>query len=77
MPIYEYVCSDCKLKFEMLRPMRQAEEDALCPGCGACAKRVLSVFSRSSEGSLVPDVSGGASACSTCSSNTCSTCSLG
>ena len=33
MPIYEYVCSDCDLKFELIRSLSQAEEGALCPRC--------------------------------------------
>jgi len=73
MPIYEYFCPDCKRKFELLRPMSQAGEGALCPSCGACAQRALSVFSRSFEG---PSTSEARSACSTCSSGTCGSCSL-
>jgi len=74
MPIYEYFCSSCKLKFELLRPMSQAGEVALCPSCGGGAQRVLSLFSRSSEGA---SASGGGSPCSSCTSSTCSSCPLG
>ena len=73
MPIYEYVCSDCEQKFELLKPMSQAEEGATCPKCGGKSKRVLSRFSSCSDGSL--DFGGG-SACSSCSTDSCSTCSL-
>jgi len=72
MPIYEYLCPKCGLKFEALRAMSQAGEDASCPHCGGSAGRVLSRFCRSSEGS--PD-SGGVSACSSCTATTCSSCS--
>lgn len=73
MPIYEYICSNCKLKFELLRAMSQSGDSALCPGCGSSAQRALSLFSRSSEGSSASEIS---SACSTCTSDTCSSCPL-
>ena len=76
MPIYEYLCSDCKRKFELLKSMSQAEEGAACPQCGGKAERVLSAFCRCSDDSLdLPDSNGG-SACSSCSATDCSTCSL-
>jgi len=73
MPIYEYLCPKCGLKFEALRAMSQAGEDAPCPGCGKSARRVLSSFSKSSEGSL--DFGGGSS-CPSCSDTSCDSCSL-
>ncbi|UCC90142.1 MAG: zinc ribbon domain-containing protein [Dehalococcoidia bacterium] len=73
MPIYEYLCSNCKLKFELIRAMSQSSEGAPCPRCGSSAQRVLSLFSRSSEGSPASE---GRSACSSCTSYTCSSCSL-
>jgi putative FmdB family regulatory protein len=73
MPIYEYICSNCKLKFELLRAMSQSEEGALCPGCGSNAQRVLSSFSRSSEGSPASETG---SACSSCSATSCDSCSI-
>ena len=76
MPIYEYLCSSCKLKFELLRTMSQSSESALCPSCGSSAQRVLSTFaasSKSSEG----EFSLGGSSCSSCSSKTCNSCPLG
>jgi putative FmdB family regulatory protein len=71
MPIYEYSCSKCGLKFELLRAMSQSGERAPCPSCGGRAQRVLSLFSRSSEGS---PASGSGSACASCSATTCSSC---
>ncbi len=73
MPIYEYVCSNCKQKFELLKAMSQSEEGATCPNCGRSAKRVLSRFSRGSDGETSAN---GGSACSTCNSGSCSSCSL-
>lgn len=33
MPIYEYECKDCGLKFEML--VRSNEKTPVCPGCSS------------------------------------------
>jgi putative FmdB family regulatory protein len=71
MPIYEYLCSRCDHKFELMRPMSKAAESGICPKCGESAERALSMFCRSYEGST----SGGANGCGTCSSNACSSCS--
>ena len=75
MPIYEYCCSKCGLKFELLRPMSQVKEEAACPSCNNGARKVISLFaafSKSSGGTPAPI--GGSSGCSTCSSTSCSTC---
>jgi putative FmdB family regulatory protein len=48
MPIYEYVCPKCSLKFELKRPFSEASEDAPCPQCHTSAKRVFSSPSISS-----------------------------
>ncbi len=44
MPIYEYLCPDCKHKFELVRPFSQATEAVRCPQCHSEAKRLLSTF---------------------------------
>lgn len=31
MPLYEYVCSDCNIKFDQLRPVGRMNEPASCP----------------------------------------------
>ncbi|MFP3976117.1 MAG: zinc ribbon domain-containing protein [Dehalococcoidia bacterium] len=72
MPIYEYVCPNCKLKFEMLRTMSQADAVATCPECSTGSRRVPSTFCGNSEDGPI-----GGSSCGTCSSASCSTCSLG
>ncbi len=33
MPIYEYICKDCGTKFELIRPAREMDAPAECPGC--------------------------------------------
>ncbi|MBN2238829.1 MAG: zinc ribbon domain-containing protein [Dehalococcoidales bacterium] len=76
MPIYEYVCSSCNAKFELLRSMNKADEEVECPTCNHHAERVLSrfaCFSTDSSG-MTSAVSGGGSSCAGCSSGNCSTC---
>lgn len=74
MPIYEYSCPECNLKFELLRPLSQAGEAAFCPQCHGKVNRVLSSFSCSRAAS--EDLSGaaGSSPCSTCSAVSCNAC---
>ena len=42
MPIYEFVCPDCKTKFELMRPISKSSEPADCPKCKHIANRALS-----------------------------------
>ncbi len=76
MPIYEYVCSDCNLKFELLRPLSQAGEAASCPHCQQSAERVLSTFAcfSTDESGLTSPVGG--SPCASCGATNCDTCSI-
>jgi putative FmdB family regulatory protein len=77
MPIYEYVCSGCKSKFEQMRPVTQCSQDAECPKCHKPANRKMSVFSAMSTSvSGVPQAVPGTAghSCSGCSSGSCSTC---
>ena len=76
MPIYEYICPSCNQKFELLRPLSQANEEASCPRCHNKAERILSTFS-----SLSKDESGltspiGGSPCTSCSTASCDSCGL-
>jgi len=49
MPIYEYICDDCKAQFEKIVLNRQQEIS--CPNCsGKKATLQLSVFSSSISG---------------------------
>jgi putative FmdB family regulatory protein len=53
MPIYEYLCPNCKVKFELLRPLSQSSEVASCPRCHTDAKRMFSpslLFLKAPEG---------------------------
>ena len=81
MPIYEYVCSDCSLKFEELRPYSRAEEDAPCPRCHKPAGRKISLFRSKVEKDMSDYMSmaegmakSGGSSCSGCSSSNCGSC---
>ena len=71
MPLYEYYCSDCRSKFEALRPMSRADDTIACEACGGThTARVLSVFAviAGDGASLMPSAGdgcgcGGACAC--------------
>ena len=78
MPIYEYACCDCGLKFELLRSFSQADEKTSCPHCHNSAERKLSLFasfSRNDAGESTP-VAGTGSSCASCGSTSCGTCGL-
>jgi putative FmdB family regulatory protein len=51
MPLYEYYCSDCKAKFELLVSHKYAD-DVVCAKCHSeRVRRLLSVFAtRSGDG---------------------------
>lgn len=75
MPIYEYVCSDCNLKFELLRALSQANEKASCPRCHKDAERILSRFaavSKDETGQTTPV----SNPCSSCTATSCGPCGL-
>ncbi|MCX6000437.1 MAG: zinc ribbon domain-containing protein [Chloroflexi bacterium] len=77
MPIYEYFCPKCKSKFELLRPISCAEQDAACARCQTQSRRVPSAFSafnRSGGGEPVP-IAGAGGGCSACGATSCSSCS--
>lgn len=45
MPIYEYMCKNCKESFSLLQKM-DTDKDAVCPRCGSTdVKKNLSTFS--------------------------------
>ena len=77
MPLYEYICRECDSKFEQLRPLSQAENEACCPKCQKTARRVMStvaVFSATPGGVAKTVPGSGGSSCSSCSSDSCGTC---
>ncbi len=74
MPIYEYVCSSCNTKFEVMRPMSQADSPAACEHCHSKkTRRALSRFSASSGGKPVSGTAA-AGGCGSCSGGNCGHC---
>lgn len=63
MPVYEYYCRACATKFERLRPMRAAEETAVCPSGHPGAGRLLSLFATVTRGDGEIQAVGGGCAC--------------
>ena len=43
MPIYEYYCTDCDLKFELLKSIKE-NQSAECPKCNKLAERQVSLI---------------------------------
>ncbi|MBN2186391.1 MAG: zinc ribbon domain-containing protein [Dehalococcoidia bacterium] len=75
MPIYEYFCPQCNLKFELLRPSSKLNEIPSCPRCHNGAKRMLSPFvSHSNHDEGAPTPTSGSFPCSTCSAINCASC---
>lgn len=73
MPIYEYICQECKKEFELIRPMSQADQPIPCTGCGGeNVKKKLALFYAQSGGSSLAGTS--APSCGSCSGGSCSTC---
>jgi len=78
MPVYEYICSECGLKFELLRPLSQANQGASCPRCYNSAERIFSAFTSVSKGKSgsTSHVAGAGSSCASCSATSCDSCRL-
>jgi putative FmdB family regulatory protein len=75
MPVYEYYCSRCETKFELLRSMDRADAPAPCPSCqSAEVKRVISRFLSFSKGNGGATVPLGPSGCGGCAATSCSSC---
>ena len=51
MPTYEYLCEECKTKYDIFHKTREVEEDVVCPLCGSVQhKRMMSVTAMSMAG---------------------------
>ncbi len=73
MPIYEYVCLNCKNEFETIRPMSLADVPLPCIKCGAKdVRRKLSMFFAESGGRSVAGMS--EPSCGECTGGHCSSC---
>ena len=76
MPIYEYRCPTCDVKFELMRPMSRADEPASCPHGHGEARRLVSVFAsftRDASGDMEP-IAGSGPSCAGCTGADCSAC---
>ena len=76
MPIYEYVCADCDVKFELLRRLSQSTEGASCPQCQSSAERVLSTFACFSRDESGMSSMIGGNSCASCGADSCDTCAM-
>ncbi len=76
MPIYEYVCADCDVKFELLRRLSQSTEGASCPQCESDAERVLSTFACFSRDESGMSSMIGGNSCASCGADSCDTCAM-
>lgn len=51
MALYEYKCSGCTERFELMRSMSAADEPAECPECGGTdSRRLISNFASITPG---------------------------
>jgi putative FmdB family regulatory protein len=50
MPIYEYQCRECGLKFEELVNSKEESEVTTCRSCGSSASRIFSSFASAIAG---------------------------
>jgi putative FmdB family regulatory protein len=63
VPLYEYHCSSCGSRFELLRRMGQGSEGVACPQCGRSeVEKEFSTFAGATGGSA--GNSGGGGSCS-------------
>ena len=66
MPMYEYKCSECNTKFDVLHKPTVIQEDVLCPACDS--KEIKKLFS-----SFSSNVSSNSHSPNECSSGQCQT----
>lgn len=73
MPIYEYVCQDCGIKFDVLRSIKDADAPITCQSCASQSpKRAISVFAAFSGGKIIAGSSN--EGCTGCTSGSCASC---
>jgi len=73
MPIYEYVCLDCRTPFEDLIRNKADEEALRCPGCGSGQlARQMSTFGV--QGAVAKPITAGTKSCAGCTASSCAGC---
>ena len=60
MALYDYLCPACRKGFELMRPMSEAQEVAVCPRCGSEAQRIMSRGSSTEDPTQAPAEPSGA-----------------
>src|SRR5580698_5103410 len=50
MPIYECYCEACRITFEILAPVTEANRKRPCPRCARASRRVVSAFAIGNAG---------------------------
>jgi len=77
MPLYEYICDDCQMRFEALRAFSRADDLLPCPRCQSKrTKRAISRFAAFTKtGGETTGRPLGGNPCAACSSGSCATCS--
>ncbi len=64
MPLYEYECSSCKKRFEVLQRMGDGPEGLECPECGSNqVRKQLSTFASTVGGSGIGGSFAGGGGC--------------
>jgi putative FmdB family regulatory protein len=75
MPVYEYVCTACKNKFEKMRPFSKSNEDADCPRCHKIGKRIISAcYAKTTDSAGLTQQLGSSHSCSSCGGGSCASC---
>lgn len=75
MPIYEYMCQDCKQRFELRRSMSAADSPAACPHCGGGqTQRAISRFFTTSGATEGFSSGSSGSSCGSCGGGSCGSC---
>ena len=52
MPIYEYLCPNCNLEFELTRLFSEDKKTAICPKCKSEGQKLISGFACKTGGSI-------------------------
>ncbi len=69
MPIYEYVCQDCRTKFDQLVRSMSAAGPYACPNCGSKqTDKALSVFAVGAASGQSSASDGHGTGCACCAS---------
>ncbi len=56
MPLYEYACTECRERFEILQRMGEGSEGLSCPSCkGTTVERQLSTFAGMASSDSAPE----------------------